>query len=167
VTQVPLNNPTLCQSTVEGQPCGNYSTHIYKTATTTRLVCDECAYRYRAGGSTAPLLEFSLLELIPARQVLLMKLSTMERLHRKNQRLSELAVEERDLVDRIANWALISAAATIFGAAVWAPPWVIWGIFAGYVAVLTYARRWVSHQWLPPKLKEINEECGYPEREQR
>jgi hypothetical protein len=170
MTQVPLNNPTLCESVVDGKPCGGYSSYIYKTATTTRLICDECARKYRAGGPgggvSAPIFEFSLLELVPARQVLMMKVSRLERVNEKMRRLAELSVEERNLLDRHIMWEMIGCAVAGVFTAFWAPAWAVVGVFVAYGAILAWSHHWVYTTWRPKEMEEINKKCGFPEMEQ-
>lgn len=163
----PTNNPFLCESTVDGKRCSNFASTIYKSAFMTRLVCDECSHRYKTGGpggGVTNLMEFSLMELIPAREVLTMKLSRLERLNTKMRKLAALAAEERVMLERINMWLLLVFAVGFFFAA-WGPVWILGLVGASYVGSLFGVRRWASVKWIPAKLKKINEEHGYPERE--
>jgi hypothetical protein len=58
----------------DGAKCGQPSSYVYKTAFATRLVCDDCAQELRmvkGAIGPPPLVEYALLELVPARRALL------------------------------------------------------------------------------------------------
>jgi hypothetical protein len=65
----------LCERLTDGVRCGSPSSFVYKSASgPAQLLCDRCASEARASGRgmrNVPLMEFSLLELLPARQALL------------------------------------------------------------------------------------------------
>jgi hypothetical protein len=69
------SNPMLCERLTDGTRCGSPSSFVYKAASgPAQLLCDRCASEARASGRgmrKVPLMEFSLLELLPARQTLL------------------------------------------------------------------------------------------------
>jgi hypothetical protein len=111
VNPIPINNPTLCESVRDGKPCGGYSAYVYKTAHTTRLICDQCAKEYRAGRSVVPIIEFSLMEMIPARKVLVAGLESMrgelERTKSEVTRLGEHIDRLNGHIDRLESvWIL-------------------------------------------------------------
>jgi hypothetical protein len=75
-----VNDPFPCETKVEGVQCAGHATHVYRSASATRLICDECATAYRLaakGPRKLAVVEFSLLELIPAREYLLGQVETM------------------------------------------------------------------------------------------
>jgi hypothetical protein len=72
-----MNNPTLCEILIDGRRCNEPSSYVLKTAFATRLCCADCARRYKAEGVTAPIMEYALLELIPAREALEQQLKTL------------------------------------------------------------------------------------------
>lgn len=162
------NNPFVCESTVDGKPCGGIASSIYKSAVATRLVCDACARRYKAGGpggGTTNLMEFSLMELIPAREVLVMRLGRSERVEAKMKKMVELGLEERNMLDRFTMWAAIGYAVAFFILGIWGPFWSVAVMFVSYIVSMLAIRRWASVKWLPEKMEVINREHGYPERE--
>jgi hypothetical protein len=162
------NNPFQCESTVDGKPCGNLASSIYKSAIATRLVCDTCARRYKAGGpggGATNLMEFSLMELIPAREVLVMKLGRSERLEAKMKKMVALGLEEINMLDRLSMWMMIGYAIAFFILGIWGPAWSIAVMFASYIISMLALRRWASVRWLPGKMEAINKEHGFPERE--
>jgi hypothetical protein len=71
------NNPTRCEMLRDGKKCDALSSYIHVTAFSKQLMCDGCAADLRYATRKAvvpgatPLLEFSLLELVPARRALL------------------------------------------------------------------------------------------------
>jgi hypothetical protein len=70
-------NPFTCDMTIEGRACGGVVAFLYRTATATRLICDHCAAGLRTAKGRivpAPIVEFHLLELAPARASLLSEL---------------------------------------------------------------------------------------------
>ena len=83
-----MNNPTLCESLIEGKRCNELSSYIYKSAFATRFICDSCARQYRHEGSEVPLLEFALLELLPARHVLVDRLDRVTKAYEKLKAVS-------------------------------------------------------------------------------
>ena len=75
-----MNDPFPCETKVEGVQCAGHATHVYRSASATRLICDECATAYRLaakGPRKLAVVEFSLLELIPAREYLRGQVETM------------------------------------------------------------------------------------------
>jgi hypothetical protein len=92
------NNPTRCEVMTDGKKCGELSAFLFVNAFTKQLMCDGCAMRQRAAGVRGPvpgggppIMEFSLLELIPARQALLdEKMALENRLGRSIQREVDL-----------------------------------------------------------------------------
>ena len=76
-----MNDPFPCETIVEKVPCTGHATHVYRSAHATRLICDSCATAYRLaakGPRKLAVVEFSLLELIPARSVLLGQIDIMK-----------------------------------------------------------------------------------------
>ena len=69
-------NPFTCDMLTNERRCGGDASHLYRTATATRLVCDTCAAGLRAAKrfGPAPIVEFALVELTPARVGLLSEL---------------------------------------------------------------------------------------------
>ena len=69
-------NPFTCDMLTNERRCGGDASHLYRTATATRLVCDTCAAGLRAAKrfGPAPIVEFALVELTPARIGLLSEL---------------------------------------------------------------------------------------------
>lgn len=63
-----------CQTLIEGRPCDNLAVYAMKTATATRLICDDCSRDYKVAGVFAPQIEF-VAELKPARDALLNELA--------------------------------------------------------------------------------------------
>jgi hypothetical protein len=75
-----MNDPFPCETKVEGVACAGHATHVYRSAHAVRLICDECATAYRLaskGQRKSGIVEFTLLELIPARESLLIKVDAM------------------------------------------------------------------------------------------
>ena len=69
-----MNNPFLCESIVDGAKCGQPAAYVYKSVHATRIVCDGCVRELQSvkgAVAPAPVMEFALMELVPARQVLL------------------------------------------------------------------------------------------------
>ena len=76
-----MNDPFPCETIVDKVPCTGHATHVYRSAHATRLICDSCATAYRLaakGPRKLAVVEFSLLELIPARSVLLGQIDIMK-----------------------------------------------------------------------------------------
>ena len=68
------NNPFTCDMLRDERRCGGDASQLYRTATATKVVCDACATVLRTAKgrmSPAPIVEFALVELIPARNSLL------------------------------------------------------------------------------------------------
>jgi len=75
-----MNNPFPCETRIEGVPCTGHATHVYRSASATRLICDSCATAYRfaaKGPRRTAIVEFTLLEFIPAREFLMGQVETM------------------------------------------------------------------------------------------
>jgi hypothetical protein len=75
-----MNDPFPCETTVEGVACSGHATHVFRTAYATRLICDACAAAYRLaarGPRKTAIVEFTLLEFIPAREYLRGQVETM------------------------------------------------------------------------------------------
>lgn len=89
-----MNDPFVCESMRDGAKCGQPAAYVYKTAFATRLVCDGCAQELRSVKGAlgpAPIVEYALLELVPARQVLLEeKLLMMSKAERDRAEISVL-----------------------------------------------------------------------------
>ena len=88
-----INDPFPCETIVDKVPCTGHATHVYRSAHATRLICDSCATAYRLaakGPRKLAVVEFSLLELIPAREYLLGQIDVM-----KMERDSALGVAEQ------------------------------------------------------------------------
>jgi hypothetical protein len=155
-------NPTTCEILINGKPCGEYSSYVYKTVFTTRLVCSGCATAYRSAG-LRPLLEFALMELIPARESLEMELKmTQEQLTATRAQMTAMAAlsaQEERLQLRL-MLAVVGVAVVAMGAITWAdaPSWAFWlplffaGIGEGIV-------RWsVTRFWFKPRARKINQD---------
>jgi hypothetical protein len=68
------NNPFVCDMVVDGKPCPNHASLLYRTRHATKVVCDTCASELRMAKGRlvpTPIVEFALLELMPAREALL------------------------------------------------------------------------------------------------
>lgn len=101
-----INDPFPCETTVEGVACSGHATHVYRSAHATRLICDSCATAYRLaakGPRKLAVVEFSLLELIPAREYLLGQIDIMKaerETARENERramtAANLAIEVKE-----------------------------------------------------------------------
>lgn len=69
-----MNTPFVCESMVNGSACGKPCSYVYKSAHVMRLVCDVCAHELqtvKGALGPAPVVEYALLELVPARAALL------------------------------------------------------------------------------------------------
>lgn len=76
-----MNDPFPCETTVDSVPCDGHATHVYRSAHATRLICDSCATAYRLAAKSArpiSIVEFTLLEFIPAREYLRGQVDTMK-----------------------------------------------------------------------------------------
>ncbi len=101
-----INDPFPCETIVEKVPCTGRATHVYRSAHATRLICDSCATAYRLaakGPRKLAVVEFSLLELIPAREYLLGQIDIMKaerEAARENERramsAANLAIEVKE-----------------------------------------------------------------------
>jgi hypothetical protein len=161
-------NPFTCESTVDGKRCGNLASSIYKTSIATRLICDDCARRYKQGGpggGSSNVMDFALLELIPAREVIVMKLNRELRMNEKIKRLAALGLEERNMLDRASVIVALTFSPLCFIAGWFLRSWVFAFLIAIYTGAIVGLRYWSSKRWLPAKIDIINKECGYPERE--
>jgi hypothetical protein len=160
-------NPTTCEVLINGKPCGEYSSYVYKTAFATRLVCSGCASAYRAATSKSmtrpPTLEFALMELIPAREVLEMELKmTTERLTATRAQMTAmaaLAAQERRLMLRllvgfVVIGAVVFGALTTFGA----PSWALWLPLLAVGFGYGIAEKAVQAFWFKPRAKKINQD---------
>ena len=70
-------NPFTCDMLREERRCGADAKLLYRTATSTKVVCDFCAAELRNRPkqlAAVPVVEFALAELTPARAVLLQEL---------------------------------------------------------------------------------------------
>ncbi len=155
-----MNNPTLCEVLIDGEKCGGYSSYVFKSAHTTRLVCDQCANRYRGSSVHAPILEFSLLELIPAREILLAKVAKAERLAAKAKASSALW-DNRVALGYSAAGAL---GIILGGASLVAYIWLWWAPAAGLLVfpfASMAARYIIDSRWLPPRVAKLHQE--FPE----
>jgi hypothetical protein len=133
------NNPFTCDFTVDGQKCQEPASRLYRTAFATKLICDGCAAMIQgAKGHLAatPIVEVSLLELIPARAELLLDLRLAQ------SRVSTLieSANRREAIERrveiIRYWGIV----VVLSAMIYAHPgWLTTGLalvlMIGYGAV--------------------------------
>jgi hypothetical protein len=153
-----MNNPTLCEVLVEGQRCDKYSSYVYKSVHVTRLICDDCAARYRHEKSAVPILEFALFELVPARQILV---DRMNQTQKALDKLRSLDILRRDQDRRLGFVVLGLAIPTITALAVLSKGW----------ALLVFLPMWVGSSFAlhffakdtGRKNQAIHDRFGYPE----
>jgi len=170
-------NPITCDAVVNDAPCGAPAAYVFKTAHVMRLMCFDCAQRYRAANLKPPPLEFALLELIPAREVLEMELKTTqskltvangqskmsdEKLAAARARMTamaDLGVAERRLLFRLTMGVLV-VAGLVFGVLSFlsAAAWTFYAPMAILVLGEWGVRRWVDRVWLKPRLKKIDQD---------
>src|ERR1700758_3643381 len=132
-----MNSPFVCKSIANGVVCGQPAAKVYATATTTRLVCDDCAAALGSAKGlivNPPIADVCLLELLPAREALLKENDRLSRLNDKASRLIGAAVAEQNHFEKIcgfvvlvvsvgvlAAWILISSVAAILVGGLLAP----------------------------------------------
>ncbi len=155
-----MNNPTLCKVLIDGEECGAYSSFVFVSAYTTRLICDQCASRYRASHSHTAILEFSLLELIPAREILLQRVAKSERLAAKKSAAMVLHDMRVGLGYAVAGAVGVICAGASLVAYIW---W--WWAPAMALVVFPFAsmaaRYVIDSRWLPPRVAKLHQE--FPE----
>lgn len=153
-----MNNPALCEVLIEGNRCNGFSSHIYKSAYATRLVCDDCARRYRTEGSTSPILEFALLELVPARELLVDRLTKTEKAFGK---LRALVVLQKAQDTRLALIILAMAIPAIVAMIILTKGIVLEALvplWVGSSVAIHLGKRSTDR-----KAKVIHDQFGYPE----
>jgi hypothetical protein len=169
----PKVSPIPCSSMINGQPCPGYAAYVYRSASTVRLICDGCAMESNqalTSGSRglparrSPIVEFSLLELIPARKLLVSEkekaVSEAERAWdqlARSRELIALRAKERRLIDVGMLWSeLIAVALGVVG---WIAFGFVWGMsitFAVSISCYGLARWVVARYWIRPALADIN-----------
>jgi hypothetical protein len=181
---VTINDPFPCSTTTLDGPCGNRATHVYRSAVITRLVCDACARSYRRPSSAripaphAPTAEVAILELIPAREVLLaerdkFKAQSEDSMAKANAievawqeaqldrdravALIQLGIEEKRRMDRLAIWS--EGVGILVGLVVGWRTDQKWGLAAAFVVGLVWyglGRWWMQRYWTTPRLSMLN-----------
>ena len=115
-------NPVTCDVTAGAIRCAAPASYVFKNAHTTRLMCFDCAQRYQAADLKPPPLEFALMELIPAREVLEMNLRmTDEKLTATRARMTAMAAvgtAERRLLMHL-TLGVLALAVVVYGVLVW------------------------------------------------
>lgn len=139
-----MNTPFVCESLLDGAKCGQPATHIYKSAHVTRLICDDCVASLRnvkGALGPAPVVEFALLELVPARQLLL---DTNRALKESNDSFRRVTLEDtRMLEERLARSEVRAGVAERAGllVAYWMWAAIAYGVLATAIGVWGWLHR--------------------------
>lgn len=156
-----VNNPTTCEVLIAGKRCENSSSYVYRDTWNTRLICDTCARQYLVEGSQAPILEFTLAELVPARQVLLQRFHTAQQAWLKQKAANGILIGETRVVWLACAVLFIGAAAILIGH----PPFWFLVYLAGPLLGVGFGliRVIVGTLWVRPRLNKIDRTYGFPE----
>jgi hypothetical protein len=161
-----MNSPFPCSSKFAHGPCDGLATYVYRSATSTALVCDACAAQYRHDSSKMavarnPTVPVALLELLPAREALVMNLEKLQSRHEAIQAHHEasldIAADEKRLIDWVVLWA------NVMGVVLGAGTGMFLGMGWAFVAACTASlgcylsgRVVVEKYWIAPQWAELN-----------